>query len=557
MTDIDSSKKYIKYAEDVLSGKIVAGKYIKLACKRYIDWFSREDIYFDYNDVDTKIRLIELLKLQEGGYFVLLPYQAWIISAIFGFYYKGDDRIRVINNVLLLTARKSGKSTFASAIAIAMAIADKEKSPEIAFIANSAKQASLLFKYCSRLCNSIDPNKQVFKRMRSDIRIPRVDGQITILSSDTSKLDGRSDSLFIEDEGHEAKTFEIWNVLKTGQGARKNPLAISISTAGFNIGMMYPLYNQWDYNCKILNGEYEDDTWAAFIFQLDEGDDWTDENVWIKANPSLGTTVSYKYMRDQIRSAIQTPSNEVSIKTKNLNMWCQSADVWIPDRYIDSVSDDVKLEDFKDESCYTGVDLSATSDLTSFSILFPPNPDREKWPDKFVFKSFVYIPQEALDTSINADMYKTFKRQKQALVTSGNVVDYDYILSHIMKNTNNLYLLGVYYDQWNSTQFAINAEQEGLPMNPYSQSIGNFNKPTKFLEMLIKSNRCIIDRNVCVKWCFGNVELKFDHNDNCKPMKAQNDKNRKIDPVISMCEALGGYLDNTNYSDGEVLSVKF
>ena len=126
-----------------------------------------------------------------------------------------------------------------------------------------------------------------------------------------------------------------------------------------------------------------------------------------------------------------------------------------------------------------------------------------------------------------------------------------------MKNTNNLYLLGVYYDQWNSTQFAINAEQEGLPMNPYSQSIGNFNKPTKFLEMLIKSNRCIIDRNVCVKWCFGNVELKFDHNDNCKPMKAQNDKNRKIDPVISMCEALGGYLDNTNYSDGEVLSVKF
>jgi phage terminase large subunit-like protein len=306
-----------------------------------------------------------------------------------------------------------------------------------------------------------------------------------------------------------------------------------------------------------LNGDYEDDTWFAAIYQLDEGDDWQDENVWIKANPSLGTTVSYKYMRDQIRSAIQTPSNEVSIKTKNLNMWCQSSDVWISDRYIDSVSDDVKLEDFKDESCYTGVDLSATSDLTSFSILFPPNPDREKWPDKFVFKSFVYIPQEALDTSINADMYKTFKRQKQALVTSGNVVDYDYILSHIIKNTNDLYLQGVYYDQWNSTQFAINAEQEGLPMNPYSQSIGNFNKPTKFLEMLIKSNRCIIDRNVCVKWCFGNVELKFDHNDNCKPMKAQNDKNRKIDPVISMCEALGGYLDNTNYSDGEVLSVKF
>lgn len=544
MTKIDYSKKYNQYPKDVISGKIVACKWIKLSCQRYLDWFERDDIFFNYSDVDKKIRLIEKLKLQEGGNFILLPFQSWIVAHIFGFYYTNEPDIRVINNVLLLTARKSGKSVFGAALAIVGAVADNEPSPEVAFIANSAKQAGILFKYCSRLCNSIDPNNKIFKRFRSDIKIPKIDGQINVLSSDTSKLDGRSDSLFLQDEGHEAKTFEIWNVLKTGQGARRNPLAISISTAGFNIGSVYPLYNQWEYNCKILTGDYEDDTWAPFIFQLDTDDDWKDERCWIKANPSLGTTVSYKYMRDQIRSAIQTPSNEVSIKTKNLNMWCQSSDVWIPNEYIENVSEKVDINDFKGEYCYAGVDLSATSDLTSFSIMFPPNPSRAKWKDKYIFKTWVYIPQYALDNSMNADMYVTFKRNKYALITSGNVVDYDYILKDIIENTKNIELILLLYDAYNATQWAINATNEGLPLEPYSQSLGNFNKPTKLLEMLIKSGKVVIDSNPCIQWCFGNVELKYDYNDNCKPTKSKGDKNKKIDPVISMLECLGGYLNN-------------
>ena len=544
MTSINYEKKYWKYAKDVCEGNILAGKYIILACKRMIRWADRDDIYFNYEQVDKKIKLIQKTKLQEGDNFILLDYQAWIVANIFGWYYKNEDNLRVINNVLLLTARKSGKSTFAAALALVGAIGDGEKSPEIAFIANSAKQAGMLFKYCSRLCNSVDPKNYIFQRLRSDIRIPVFDGQINVLSSDTSKLDGRSDSMFIQDEGHEAKTFEIWNVLKTGQGARRNPLAISISTAGFNIGSVYPLYNQWEYNCKILTGDYNDDTWFSAIYQLDVGDDWKDERCWIKANPSLGTTVSYKYMRDQIRSAIQTPSNEVSIKTKNLNMWCQSSDVWIPNEYIENVSEKVDINDFKGEYCYAGVDLSATSDLTSFSIMFPPNPNRAKWKDKYIFKTWIYIPQYALDNSMNADMYITFKRNKYAVITSGNVVDYDYILKDIIENTKNIELILLLYDAYNATQWAINATNEGLPLEPYSQSLGNFNKPTKLLEMLIKSGKVVIDSNPCVQWCFGNVELKYDYNDNCKPIKSKGDKNKKIDPVISMLECLGGYLNN-------------
>lgn len=554
MTIFDTTKKYNQYVEDVLSGKQVAGKYIKLACQRYRDWFYRDDIYFDYSDVDKKIRFMQKLKLREGPYFNLLPYQAWITANIFGWKYVDEDNLRVINNVLILTARKSGKSTFASAIALVCAICDGEKSPEIAFIANSAKQAGMLFKYCSELANSIDPNKKVFRRMRSEIQIPLVNGKIDVLSSDTSRLDGRSDSLFIQDEGHEAKTFEIWNVLKTGQGARRNPLAISISTAGFNIGSAYPLYNQWEYCCALLRGEYDDDTWFASIFQLDDEDDWRDEKMWVKANPSLGVTVPYKYMRDQIRTAENTPSNEVSIKTKNLNRWCQSSDVWITESLMDKVNKAIDLSQLEGEYCTMGVDLSSVSDLTTFSLMFPPNPDREYYPDKFLFKTFVFIPEDALENSPNAEYYRTWVRNKAAFKTSGNVVDYDEILRMMKDTTIPLYLLNIYYDQYNATQWAINATEEGLPLEPYSQTVGNFNKPTKYLEMLIKSEKCIIDTNPCVRWCFSNVELKYDYNDNCKPIKSGGDKTRKIDPVISIIESLGGWLNSPNFAP-EVISI--
>ena len=554
MTIIDESKLYWKYALDVVYDRTPACKYIKQAAQRMIDWSYRSDIWFDYESVDKKIKFVQKLKLREGPNFILLPYQSWIIANIYGWKYTNEDNLRVINNVLILTARKSGKSTFAASLALIGAIADQEKSPEIAFIANSAKQAGMLFKYCSELANSIDPNKKVFRRMRSEIQIPLVNGKIDVLSSDTSRLDGRSDSMFIQDEGHEARTFEIWNVLKTGQGARRNPLAISISTAGFNIGSTYPLYNQWEYCCALLRGDYDDDTWFASIFQLDEDDDWTDEKVWVKANPSLGVTVPYKYMRDQIRQAQNTPSNEVSIKTKNLNMWCQSSDVWITESLMDKVNQTIDLSQLEGEYCTMGVDLSSVSDLTTFSLMFPPNPDREYYPDKFLFKTFVFIPEDALENSPNAEYYRTWVRNKAAFKTSGNVVDYDEILRMMKDTTIPLYLLNIYYDQYNATQWAINATEEGLPLEPYSQTVGNFNKPTKYLEMLIKSEKCIIDTNPCVRWCFSNVELKYDYNDNCKPIKSGGDKTRKIDPVISIIESLGGWLNSPNFAP-EVISI--
>lgn len=551
MTEINYDKIYWKYADDVINDRIVTGKYIKLACQRMLDWTKRDDIYFDEADIDKKIRFVQKLKHSEGKHagenFILLPYQQWMYSNIFGWKYK-DNNKRVIKNAILLLSRKAGKTFFGSSLALTVALCDGQKSPEIDFIANSSQQAAIAFRHCSEQAKSIDPKEKLVKRFRHNLYSPVTGARINVLASDTSKLDGLGAAFFLQDEGHEARSFEVWNILKTSQGAIENPLAVGISTCGFHIGETYPLYNQWSYGTRVLNKIIEDDSWFFAFYQLDDDDDWKDESVWIKANPSLGHTVGYDYMRDQIRSAINTPANEVSIKTKNLNMWCQSADVWIPAEKVHEVMEEVNIEDYKNEITFGGIDLSTIGDLSSISICIPPNADREINPDKFIFRSWVFVPQEALETSANREYYKEWKRRGWVHVTEGNVIDYNYILKTLLGVSKEVELVDVAYDSYNATQFVINAEAEGLPMASYSQTISNFNAPTKFFTMLVLSKKCIIDNNPVFDWMMANVEIGEDHNSNQKPFKAQSNKNNKIDAVISSLMGLGAYLNSKWYS---------
>ena len=266
-----------------------------------------------------------------------------------------------------------------------------------------------------------------------------------------------------------------------------------------------------------------------------------DESCWIKSNPSLGYTVQPQYLRDQVQSVRNQPSNEFAVKTKNFNVFCHSSDTWIQEYYIDRVSKHIDLEDFKDEVGYIGVDLAAVSDLTATAIMFPPNESRKVYPDKYVFKTICYVPSSTLEGA-NGDKYKSFNKQDAYTfrIIDGNVTDYDAILKDQVNLCSQHNVQYVAYDQWNASQWAIEATKAGLPLVPYSQSLGNFNKPTKQLERLILSGQCVIDDVSFIKWVFNNVVLKRDYNENIKPTKETREN--KIDPVIAMIEALGAYL---------------
>ena len=550
---------YYQYADDIESGKIKSCEAIRLAVKRFKEWFKRDDIYFDEEDVNKRINFISKFKHTTGQFnskpFILLPWQQWVVANIYGWKYK-DSNLRVTTKVFLLISRKNGKSSFASALAIMSAVADKENGAEVYILANSRQQAKICFKMASDYVSTVDKREHVFKKYRDSIEIKPLNSKIQVLSSDGMGNDGYNASCFILDEFHANRDWNLWNVMRSSQGMRKQPLSIIISTAGFLLNG-YPCYEQRQNSIDILRGNKVDDTQFSAIYELDKEDDWLDESNWIKCCPSLGQTVTLKYMREEVNAARNNSALEVGVKTKNFNMFVQSKDIWIPDKYLEESFHKIDIDDFKDEECYMGVDLSSTSDLTSFSVLFPPNEERKLYPDKFVFKNFIYIPSSAFVESSNNELYKQWWRQKYALRTSGNVVDYDHILKDQLEIYSKTYLMGIAYDSWNATSWATNATVEGLPLVEFSQAIGNFNRPTKQFEILIRHGKVVIDHNPCVRWCFNNVELKTDWNGNVKPIKSGGDNNNKIDPIIAMIQALGIYYDKMGkYSDGEVLYVK-
>lgn len=534
-------KKYIQYAEDVLSEKIVTGHYIKLAAERFFRLMYDERYEFREDKVEQVCGFISIIHHYTGKHagkpFVLEAWQEWIVASMYGFYLRGTNE-RLVQSAYIEMARKQGKSAFASALCLYHLIADGEMNAEVYMAANSKDQAKVSFNMASNFSKMLDPGKEFLDPYRDTIKYERTLSFLKVLAADSSKLDGPNASMYLIDEYHAAKNSGVKDVLQSSQGMRENPMAVIITTAGFDrLGVCY----QYREMCtEVVSGLKEDDTLFIAIYCLDKEDDWKDEAVWVKSNPNLGVTVQTKYLKTQVRKAINTPSDEVGIKTKNLNIWCDAEKTWIKDDYILSASANVNLEEYSGLDCFIGVDLSSTSDLTSFSVMIPTT-------EKMVWKTFYFLPEAALTEKRFKELYGEWARQGALCITPGNVVDYDFILNKIIEIGQILNIVTIGYDSWNATQFVINCTEKGLPMEPYSQSIGNFNKPTKELERLLLSGVAVIDNNIITRHCFRNVVMARDKNGNTKPSKQYEEK--KIDGVIAMIEALGVYLMCPRYDN--------
>lgn len=532
---------YSAYAEGVSSGSIPAPVFIKKAVDRFYSFLNRDDIEFRKNEVDIVIDFLSILKhckgVHAGKSFIPEPWQQFIIAFVYGFWIKGEDK-RLINSVYIEIPRKNGKTAFAGGLCLYSLTADGELGAEVYLAANSKDQAKVAFGLCSSFCKSLDKKRKHLIPYRDSVTFDEADSFLKVLAADDSKLDGFNASIYLLDEYHAARNSGLKDVLQSSQGARLNPLGIIITTAGFDL--LGPCYEYRKMCIDVLSGLKQDDSTIAFIWCPDEGDDWKDPDVWRKVNPNIGVTVYESFITREVNRAVNAPSEEVAVKTKTLNIWCQSIDVWISDSYIINSSRKVNLEDFgRNDDCFVGIDLSATSDLTCVTYLIPKD-------DLFYFKTKYYLPEEALLTKRHKDQYGEWVRQGDLIKTPGNVVDYDYILNDLMKTDKMLYISKIGYDSWNSTQFVINAESKGLPMEPYSQTIGNFNRPTRELERIILSGRAVIDNNVITRHCFRNVVMARDRNGNIKPSKQYEDK--KIDGVIGMLQALGVCLITPRYA---------
>lgn len=532
--------KGVQYAKDVVDGRILACQWVKLACQRFLDDLNSPDYYLDEKKYRTITSFTGVLKHYASGAagkpFVLEPWEDFIVCNIFCLY-RVDINMRKYKTAHISVARKNGKTTLAAALGLFGLVADGEPAASVIMAANSREQGHLDYDCAAAFARQLDPKKKSFRILRNEIKFDKTNSSLRVISADASTGDGLSPSLVILDELHEAPDSKLYDVLRSGQGFRQQPLMLSITTAGFRIGGF--CHQLEDYCKEILTGQKVDETMFALLYTMDDGDDWTDSRNYIKSNPNLGVTVKTDWLLEQVNQAKNSPSLEVGVKTKNLNIWCSSSVVWIPEDYIRKSMTKIDLSEYINKNnylVYMGFDLASVSDLTALTILLI-DPETEE----YTFYTYYYLPKTALDGKYNSELYKMWSKKGYLILTDSETTDYNYIQNQIIYWSEHLEVQGIFYDSWNATTLVNNLINAGLPMQSYSQSIGNFNRPTKEIERLILSGKVKIDQNPISRWCFDNVELKVDINGNSKP--TGDHALKKIDGVISMLNALGGYLN--------------
>ena len=532
----------IKYCEDVLSSGITACQWVKLACKRWLDDLENPLYYYNNEEVDIVITFIQSLYLTEQTtkkHFILEDWQVFITCAIYGLYRKADN-IRKTKYAYIEMARKGGKSQYVDALAIFHLLYDVDA--QVIVSANSKDQAkNVNFKKCKQYASQLDKKKKHIRHYYSSLKYK--DSELIVTASDASKLDGLNTSFAIIDELHDAPNNLMYNVIKSSMGSREMPLFVVITTAGFDTTSF--CYQLRSYCCDILNDISIDESQFAIIYTLDDADDYTNKNVWIKANPNLAISVQLDFIESEVNKAQNFEAERNGVLVKNFNRWLKasSEEDWISeDVVVASMQQDITLDDpkFKEMPLWVGVDLSSVSDCTSVTYMLPVE-------NLIYFFNQYYLPEDSINTNVNKDMFRNAAQNGHINITKGNVCDYSVILKDIQKVNMSHAIQMISYDKWNSTQFAIDATQHFI-MQPYSQTAGYLNKPLKEFQRLILSGNIILQKNIITKWMIGNVIVRTNSMGNQSIDRSSRSK--KIDGVASSLNALGAYLDSPRYSFG-------
>ncbi len=519
------------YPLQVLNNEIVTNRYIKLAVDRFVCFLLKYG--FNERKILSVMKFCESLNLTAGQFngrkLSLMGWQIFLISNIYGFVY--ENGLRVTRNVYCEVARKSAKTATLSAIALYELLKGENES-EIYCLSPTREQSKILFSSACRFADGLDPNQQYIRQLRNEIKFKAKYSFIKAMSGDSRVGDGYRPQCFVCDELHALKDDSIWSVFKTGQGAQREPLAIAITSAGNDTSSF--CYTTRTANIEILDGMKEDDSQFSLIYCLEKPSDIEDEKNWVMANPSIGVTVSVEYLREQYNQAKNNNSLRNYIFSRNFGVWSKTVDIWISDDLIaENMENFDPIEQFKDYQVYCGVDLSAVSDLTSVSYLCVVD-------NHYHFYTDYFLPSETIDTHANSIYYRNWVDNNMLHATPDNAIDYSVITESILSMRQSMIIRKVGYDRYLSPQWAEEMSQNNFNMEIVPQTLGTFSAPTKELERLIKNGQVTIHKNPVTRWCFSNVTLKEDHNQNVKPCKTT--KNGKIDGTISMIMALYCYM---------------
>jgi len=535
----DPLEKAARYGRDVLTGKIVTGKLTKLAVQRQENDLKKgpdRGLFFCEESARRPLILFrDYLKHSKGEWsgqpIDLEPWQCWIIACVFGWKNQDTDKRR-FRTVYDEVARKNGKTTRLSGIGNYGLTKDNEGGPEIYAAATKREQSRILFDEACRMIKQSVP-----LRRRLDVRQHRINnpanfGKFEPLSADGQTMDGLNPHFALVDELHAHKTSEVWDVLKSAFGSRSQPLLWAITTAGFNKNGI--CYEVRDYAIKVLEGIVDDDSFFSIIYTLDDGDDWQNEDNWIKANPNLGVSVGIDYLREQARQAVVMPTAKINFFTKHLNIWVTGATAWCNMEYWISCSADYKPDEIKETvSVYLGLDLASVSDIASIGgIAVMPD---GRW---LTFGKH-YLPEEAVDNNIRKSTipFRKWHEQGWLTLTPGNVIDFNFIKADILSLMERFPVKEIAFDRWNSSQLVNDLLDVDAPMVAFGMGYASMNAPMKELERRYLAKEIAHPNDPVLNWAMSNVVADQDPAGNIKP--AKNKSTEKIDPAVALMMAVG------------------
>lgn len=529
------------YAGQVVQGKIVTGKWVRLACQRHLDDLKngkKRGLYFDRVASENAIHKIELFRHSKGEWggqpLKLAPWQKFKIGSIFG--WKRADGTRRFRLVYEEVARKNGKSTFLAGVCNYMFAFDGEPGADIFTAATKRDQARIIYDEAANMMRKVPQQwrlRQAVTIYNHSMVIPATCAKMQPLSADANSMDGLNPHLNAIDELHAHKTRAVFDVLNTATGARRQPLTYMITTAGWDRHSV--CYDQHDYAKRVLEGVVEDDSLFAYIASIDEGDDWKDERVWIKANPNIGISVKIDDLRRKADVAKQMPSEQNTFLRLHLNVWTEQSERWIDLSAWDDCKSDFNLDDLKGRACYGGLDMSSTDDISAFVLVFPPEDAGEPW--RFIPR--FWIPAENMKSRIEKHRvpYDVWAREGLIIPTEGNVIDYNVVQHDILGSCETYDVQEIAFDRFNVTQMVTNLMGEGVEMVKFGQGFVSMSAPTKSLGDLIRSGQIAHDGNPAMRWMISNMAVKQDPAGNLKPDKEKSSE--KIDGVVALVMGLG------------------
>ena len=493
--------------------------------------------HYSKEEADFAVAFIENLKHTKGTWydepFELIDWQEQIIRDIFGTI--KANGYRQFNTAYIEIPKKQGKSELAAAVALLLTCGDGEERAEVYGCAADRKQASIVFDVAAdmvRLNPTLNRTVKILDSQKKLIYMP-TGSSYQVLSADVANKHGFNTHGVVFDELHTQPNRKLFDVMTQGSGdARMQPLYFLITTAGDDTNSI--CYEVHQKAKDILEGRKIDPTFYPVIFGADEADDWTDPKTWKKANPSLGITVAIDKVKAACESAQQNPGEENAFRQLRLNQWVKQAVRWMPMEKWDKCAFPVLEKALEGRVCYGGLDLSSTTDITAFVLVFPPMDET----DKYVVLPYFWIPEENLPVRVRRDHvpYDVWERQGFMQTTEGNVVHYGFIEKFIEKLGEKYNIREIAFDRWGAVQMVQNLEGMGFTVVPFGQGFKDMSPPTKELMKLTLEERIAHGGHPVLRWMMDNISIRNDPAGNIKPDKERSTE--KIDGAVATIMAL-------------------